>query len=76
MEWEEIDLEAAEWNIPAEKMKTRQIHLVPLASQSIEILKELQPLTRSGKYVFPSPRTPKRPMSNNGVLSALRRMGF
>jgi integrase len=76
MEWAEIDLEAAEWNIPAEKMKTRQPHLVPLAHQSLEILKELRPLTGSGKYVFPSPRTPKRPMSNNGVLSALRRMGF
>ena len=76
MEWAEIDLEAAEWNIPAEKMKTRQPHLVPLAHQSLETLKELHPLTGSGKYVFPSPRSPKRPMSNNGVLSALRRMGF
>lgn len=76
MEWAEIDLEAAEWNIPAEKMKTRQPHLVPLAHQSIEILRELHPLTGAGRYVFPSPRTPKRPMSNNGILSALRRMGF
>ena len=76
MEWEEIDLESGEWNIPAEKMKTRQPHLVPLAHQSSEILRELQPLTGAGRYVFPSPRTPKRPMSNNGVLSALRRMGF
>ncbi|HIJ55372.1 MAG TPA: integrase arm-type DNA-binding domain-containing protein [Deltaproteobacteria bacterium] len=76
MEWAEIDLEAAEWNIPAEKIKTRQAHLVPLPHQSLEILRELHPLTGSGKYVFPSPRTPKRPMSNNGVLSALRRMGF
>jgi integrase len=76
MEWAEIDFEAAEWNISAEKMKTRQSHLVPLAHQSLEILRELHPLTGSGKYVFPSPRTPRRPMSNNGVLSALRRMGF
>jgi integrase len=75
-EWTEIDLEAAEWNIPAEKMKTRQPHLVPLARQSVEILRELYPLTGAGRYVFPSPRTSKRPMSNNGVLSALRRMGF
>ena len=75
-EWTEIDLEAAEWNIPAEKMKTRQPHLVPLAHQSLEILQELHALTGSGKYIFPSPRTPKRPLSNNGVLSALRRMGF
>jgi len=76
MEWEEVDLEAAEWNIRAEKMKTRQPHLVPLADQSLVILGELRPLTVSGKYVFPNPRTPKRPMSNNSILSALRRMGF
>jgi integrase len=76
MKWAEIDLEAPEWNIRAEKMKTRQPHLVPLAHQSLEILRELRPLTGSGKYVFPNPRTPKRPMSNNAVLSALRRMGF
>jgi integrase len=75
-EWAEIDIEAAEWNIPTEKMKTRQPHLVPLASQAVEILRELYPLTGAGRYVFPSPRTSKRPMSNNGVLSALRRMGF
>ncbi len=76
MEWEEIDFDAAEWNIPAEKMKTRQPHLVPLSWQAIETLKEIQPLTGNGRYVFPSPRTPKRPMSNNAVLAALRRMGF
>ena len=75
-EWTEIDLEVAEWNIPAEKMKTRQPHLVPLARQAVEILRELYPLTGAGRYVFPSPRTSKRPMSNNCVLSALRRMGF
>jgi integrase len=76
MEWAEIDFEAAEWNIPAEKAKTRQPHRVPLARQSLGILRELNPLTESSRYVFPSPRSPKRPMSNNGVLSALRRMGF
>ena len=76
MEWIEVDLDAAAWNLPAEKMKIRQPHLVPLSQQAVDILKELQPLTGSGRYVFPSPRTSKRPMSNNGVLSALRRMGF
>jgi len=76
MEWAQINLEAGEWNIPAEKMKTRQPHLVPLAHQSLEILRELHPLTGTGKYVFPNPRTSKRPMSNNAVLAALRRMGF
>ena len=76
MEWSEIDFDAAEWNIPAEKMKMDQPHLVPLARQSLKILEELHALTGSGKYVFPSPRTLKRPMSDNGVLSALRRMGI
>jgi len=76
MEWAQINLEAGEWNIPAEKMKTRQPHLVPLAHQTLEILRELHPLTGTGKYVFPNPRTSKRPMSNNAVLAALRRMGF
>ncbi len=75
-EWAEIDVEAAEWNIPAEKMKTREPHIVPLARQSVEILKELNSLTGAGRYVFPSARTAKRPMSNNAVLAALRRMGF
>ena len=76
MEWSEIDFDAREWNIPAEKMKTREAHLVPLARQAIAVLHEIQPLTGGGRYVFPSPRTDKRPMSNNAVLSALRRMGF
>ena len=75
-EWTEIDLDAAEWNIPAEKMKTREPHLVPLAPQAVAILRDLQALTGRGRYVFPSPRTGSRPMSNNGVLSALRRMGY
>jgi len=75
-EWAEIDLDAAEWNIPAEKMKTRDAHLLPLARQAVEILKELQPVSGSGKYVFPSARSPLRPMSNNAVLAALRRMGI
>jgi integrase len=76
MEWSDIDLDSAEWNIPAEKMKTGHPHLVPLARQSLAILEGIRPLTGGGRYVFPSPRTPKRPMSSNGVLSALRRMGF
>jgi len=75
-EWAEIDLEAAEWNIPAEKMKTRQPHLVPFARQAVEILRELHPRTGADRYVFPSARTSRRPMSNNAVLAALRRMGF
>lgn len=57
-------------------MKTRKSHIVPLSSQAVIILKELEPLTGGGRYVFPSLRTSKRPMSNNTVLAALRRMGY
>lgn len=75
-EWAEINLDKAEWNIPAEKMKMREAHLVPLSTQAVAILTELHPLTGRGKYVFPSARGDKRPMSDNAILSALRRMGF
>ncbi len=75
-EWSEIDLECAEWNIGAERMKMGVPHLVPLSSQAVEILRELHPLTGKGRYVFPSARTSARPMSNNAILAALRRMGI
>ena len=75
-EWAEVDLDKALWTIPAEKMKMRESHIVPLAKQAIEILKELHPVTGKGRYVFPSAHSPKRSMSNNAVLSALRRMGY
>jgi len=75
-EWLEFDLDAAEWHIPAERMKMKQPHLVPLARQAVAILQELHQLTGSGKYVFPSLRTNDRPMSNIAMLAALRRMGF
>jgi len=75
-EWEEIDLDKAEWNIPADKMKMRQPHLVPLCDQAVVILRELHPLTGRGQYVFPGGRSPKRPMSDNAINAALRRMGY
>lgn len=82
-EWAEFDLDAAMWTIPAARMKrTKQQklsgapHLVPLSSQAVAILRDLEPLTGRGRFVFPSPRGATRPMSENGVLSALRRMGF
>jgi integrase len=75
-EWSEIDLEAAEWNIPAERMKMKHAHLVPLSGQAVDILRDLQPLTGHGKFVFPCARAISRPMSNNAINSALRRMGF
>ncbi|QEE24708.1 DUF4102 domain-containing protein [Rhodanobacter glycinis] len=75
-EWAEIDLDAGEWNIPAGKMKMRQPHLVPLCEQAVTILRELHLLTGRGQYVFPGGRSPRRPMSNNAINAALRRMGY
>lgn len=75
-EWAEIDLDAAEWRIPANKMKMKVDHLVPLSIQALEILRALQPITGHGKYVFPSLRTGERPMSENTVNAALRGMGY
>ncbi len=75
-EWCEINLEKVEWNIRAERMKMREPHLVPLSTQSVSILRELHSLTGNGRYVFPSEHTNTRPMSENTVLFALRRMGF
>jgi integrase len=76
MEWSEIDFDNAQWNIPGEKMKMKQPHIVPLAEQALSILEELKPLTGSGRYVFPCNRSPMRPMSNNAINAALRRMGY
>lgn len=75
-EWSEINFEIAEWRIPAEKMKMRITHIVPLSTQALAILQEIKYLTGNGKYVFPSLRTLSRPMSNNAVLAALRRLGY
>jgi integrase len=75
-EWSEFNFETAEWRIPAEKMKMRATHIVPLATQAIAILRELEQLTGHGQYVFPSIRTSHRPMSNNTVLGGLRRLGY
>jgi integrase len=75
-EWAEIDLEEKVWNIPAHKMKMKQAHIVPLCAQAVEILTELKQLTGASKYVFPSGRSFARPMSENAVLAALRRMGY
>jgi len=75
-EWAEFDLDGGEWNIPADRMKMREPHLVPLSSQAVAILREIHALTGTGRYVFPSARSSQRPMSNNAILAALRRMGF
>jgi len=75
-EWAEIDLDEATWNIPGNIMKMKEPHLVPLSKQAVDILRELQPLTGTSRYVFPSARSYARPMSNNAILAALRRMGY
>ncbi len=75
-EWSEINLEIGEWRIPSEKMKMGQPHIVPLARQSVVLLTELQPLTGTGKYLFPSVRSLDRPISENTINAALRRLGY
>src|SRR6476620_6740259 len=83
-QWPEIDREKAEWRIPGKRMKMREQHIVPLSRQALEILSELEPLTNreyvarpnAPRYIFPSARTHERPMSENAVLAASRRMGY
>jgi integrase len=75
-EWAEIDLEAAVWRIPAAKMKGRVEHAVPLSAQAVAILELAKVVSGDTRYVFPSIRTPKSPMSENTVNAALRRLGF
>jgi len=75
-EWAEINLDAAEWRIAAHRTKMRRPHLVPLAKQAVAILREIEPLTGRGRYVFPSPRTSQRPLSDNAITAALRRIGY
>jgi integrase len=73
-EWADFDLDGAEWRFLVSKTKTD--HIVPLSKQALEILRELQPLTGRGRFVFPSARSNQRPMSDNAILAALRRMGI
>jgi integrase len=75
-EWAEFDFDAAEWRIPARRMKMRVPHIVPLSTQVTAILKDLQPATGDGNFVFPSPRSRARPLSNVALLAALRSMGY
>lgn len=75
-EWKEIDLAAGEWLIPAGKMKMRVEHLVPLSRQAVELLREIAPLTGGGRYVFPHRHNAAKPMSENTVNAALRRVGY
>ncbi len=74
-QWAEIDFEREEWRIPAERMKRRREHIVPLSQQALAILKDLHPLTGHRQHVFVG-RDPKKPMSDATINAALRRMGY
>lgn len=75
-EWDEIDFENKLWRIPAAKMKRKREHLVPLSEQLLNVLDEIQNFTGNGKWVFPGVRSRLRPMSENTILSALRKLGY
>lgn len=76
MEWAEIDWDMKRWELPAEKMKMKLPHIVPLSEQAIELLQALYPITGRGEYVFPSARGRSRALSENGVRTALRTIGY
>ncbi|WP_242124785.1 integrase arm-type DNA-binding domain-containing protein [Sphingobium sp. Sx8-8] len=76
LEWKEVNFDKAVWIIPEEKMKMRQPHSVPLSRQGLAILSEMRSLSGSGRYAFPSIRTRARPISDNTINAALRRMGY
>lgn len=75
MKWDELDLEAGRWTIPDETMKKRREHAVPLSRQVIEIIREME-VTRNGPYVFPAFHSFRRPISENTVNGALKRLGY
>lgn len=74
--WTEFDPEAARWNIPAERMKMRTPHIVPLSQQALDVLATLRTLTGESEWLFPGDRNARKPMSNNTILKALERMGY
>ena len=75
-EWAEFDMDAAEWRIPAAKMKMKRPHIVPLSTQALDVLNKLRPLTGHSSYLFPSTRMITRPMSDMTVNVALRTLGY
>ena len=75
-EWEEIDINAAEWRIPAARMKMTRDHIVPLPTQAIELILEIRPFSGANRYVFPSPRKHNAPISTASLLQAIRRIGY
>lgn len=75
-EWAEISMDEALWRIPAEKMKAKEPHLVPLSVQACDLIEQLRPVTGKGRYLFPGARSAKRPMSDNTLNAALRQLGY
>jgi integrase len=75
-EWHEFDLDKAIWTVPPARMKMRRPHSVPLPRQALEILIELRAITGRGRFAFPSVRTVLRPISENTMNAALRRLGY
>jgi integrase len=75
-EWSEIDLDAAEWRIPGERMKRGRPHIVPLATQAVTLLKDAALYSSGGKFVFPTSSDPKRCMSENTIRAGLARLGY
>ena len=75
-EWREFDFDGAEWRIPAEKMKMRRVHRVPLSRQALAILQELKPMTGYSRWLFPSIKSAMKPISENTLNGALRRLGY
>ena len=75
-EWAEFDLAAGEWRIPPAKMKMRRPHRVPLSRQALDVLRDLRPISGGGRFLFPSVRSTVRPMSENTLNAALRRLGY
>jgi integrase len=75
-EWDEFDFKARVWSIPAEKTKMRRLHRVPLTDEVIELLDALRPISGSGRFLFPSVRSAERPITDNTLNAALRRLGY
>jgi len=75
-EWNEFDLDRAEWRIPPERMKMRELHIVPLAQQAVDLLRELKIITGAGRFLFPNYRRPETVMTNTTLNRALERMGY
>jgi len=74
--WAEIDIEAKLWTIPAERMKAKREHIVPLSSQALDILSIMKPISAHREYIFPSRNDPKQPMNSQTANAALKRIGY